>query len=1110
MQTDDELLKIIDKLKNSEDKEARELFYTISESTLTFDVIEKFLQYLDEISDYRTKISFLEYLLKYHNDPEIYCMLGHTYKKISNYENAKFYYDKAISLDPNNFIYYYNKGILLYEEGDYSQALACFTESSLCNKNVDLVFYNLGNTYTKLNDFINAIKSYKMAIELNNKFSEAYFNLGVTYEHIKLPAEALKCYEQASLIEPGNPSYGWNKSLMLLYLQRYNEGFIEYENRLKKRNYKYHLKGKRYKGEDLNDKTLLIYTEQGFGDALLFIRLLPLLRKFNVKIILFTHNRLIRLFEANNFADEYYDLNGLLDTKIKYDYFASLLSLPAILNISPFNYCNNCSYIELKNDSEFQINFDDSKLNIGIVWKGNPEPKANRIRHTELKNFNRISNISNIKLYSFQLDAKDEITNCGFQLTDMSEHINDFYDTAKYLQKMDLIVTIDTAILHLAGSMGKKTIALIPNRLDWRWNERDEYSLLYPNVKIIRQSVDYEWDSAFDELETEILDIFNNNQKKEVDLVENLETLEENATKYFNAGKYQEAIELFNELIIKFPNDKRIINNRGLAYQKSGMYDNAICDYKKAIELDDVYTTARTNLVALLLELDDFSECEKELTSLIEKSGYNKETLFLSAFFFHKTHKYDEAEKIYLKLREDYEDDLTIAMNLGMLYNTIGHYVKAANIFIETSQKYPNTPELYFHLGNVYANYEEYERAINWYLKAIQLNNKYLDAYLNLGNAYFNLRRLQDALTLYNQLLGFGFIDYRIYQNIGIIYYELKKYKLAEDNFEKAFKMENKSAELFLGYAETLLMMGKYKKGWEYYRKRVYKDINLYPYINKIPEHKTFGKNSKILIAGEQGIGDNIMFGRYLIPFSKEYNFTFLIRKDLYNFFQLALRDYPIKVSMAENIINYDYVIPLLNLPELFETSEDNIPQTFYSFNLFDSKYENKKETDSTIKIGVCWKGKKIPFHNRKRHLSLKKILKLISGIDHIKAEWLNLQYELTESEKELCENYNIENSVEGNEDIIATLQVISNLDVVITVDTAIAHIAGTLGKLTYLLLCYSPDWRWGYEGDNTNWYPSIKIFRQNELDNWENVLNEVNLELKNFLHNRKNLNVNR
>jgi len=1098
MQNAEELLAIFDTFKNSNNNEAREIYSILKQNNLTFESIELILNYFDKMKDYNSKIAFLEYLIGYYSNPELLCILGHTYKKVKDYNKAKYYYDKAIELDPSNFIFHYNKGIVLYEQELYEESLSCFIESSLCNKNVDLIFYNLGNTYLKLEDFYNAVKSYKMAIELNDKFSEAYYNLGVTYEKIKLPEEALKCYEQASIIEPLNASYGWNKSLMLLYLKKYKEGFNQYENRLLKKNYKYKLSGKRYKGENLEGKTLLVYAEQGFGDALLFIRLIPFIKLDRTKIILFTHKKLIKLFKYNNFADEYYDLNNIFELNINYDYYVSLLSLPAVLNKSLILSSNSMGYLKRDDNLTNDIIIENSKFKIGVVWKGNPEPKVNRVRHTELKYFEKISQINNVQLFSFQLDGTEEIKKCGFDITDLSHLITDFYDTAQYLQKMDLLITVDTAILHLSGSLGVNTIALLPNNLDWRWNDNNGISSLYNSVKLIKQDIDNNWDKVFDELYFEVIKIIEyadgNLSKPDTDFSES------DTIQLFKEGKYEDVINIYSKNLLQNPFDKRVLSNRGLALQHAGRYDEAILDFKKAIELDEFYLQARLNLVSLLLDLEDFGECEKELTFMIEKNGYNKDTLFVNALFFHKTKKYDEAEKIYLKLRDNYEDELVISMNLGMLYNEIGHYVKAANIFIEESQKYPNTPELYFHLGNVYANYQEFERAINWYLKAIQLNNKYLDAYLNLGNAYFNLRKLDDALVLYKNLLSFGFKDFRIYQSIGIIYYELKDYISAENNFIKALEIENKSSELFLGYAENLLMLGKFKIGWDYYHKRIYKDINLYPYINKIPNKISFNKNDKVLVVGEQGIGDNIMFGRYLIPLSKVIEITLLIRKDLYHFFCDALSGHSIKVSVAENIVNYDYVIPLLDLPRLFETDAFNIPSLNYSFNRIKPIQVKKKNEDNLSKIGICWKGKRTPYHNRKRHISLKKMLHLFNSIEANRLTVINLQHEITDKEKELLESFNIEAGVEGNEDIIDTINIISNLDIVITVDTSIAHIAGTLNKLTYLLLCFSPDWRWGYDGNITAWYPSVKIFRQTELDNWDNVLNEVNMELKKYL----------
>ncbi len=1106
MQNFIELKEIKDLFYKTTDKEARELYNQISDGIFNLEIADRIIDYFDKINDNQSKIKFLEILLKFYNNPEIYGLLALAYKKNKNFDKAIKNINIAINLDPANFVHRYNKGIILYELERFEEALVCFKESAQCNKNIDVIFYNKGNTYLKLNDIFNAIKSYKRAIELNANFAEAYFNLGIAYEKAKLPEEALKCYERACLIEPKNPSYEWNKSLMLLYKKNFEDGFLAYESRIRKADYKYNLSGERYKGESFFGKTLLVYTEQGFGDAILFARLLPDLKKGGCKIILFTHKKLIKLFKHNNFADEYYDLEHIFTEKVYYDYYVSLLSLPAILKKSIFDKKYIKPYIFADSSVDNSNKFDKSKFNVGIVWKGNPEPKSNRIRHTELKYFERISKINNVKLYSFQLGAFEDIKNVNFDITDLSLFINDFYDTANLLSKIDLLITVDTAILHLAGSMGINTIALLPNTLDWRWNDDYGKSLLYNNIDFIKQDTDDNWEAVFDILINKIEEKILNNQPanniKQVD--EENSDLEVLAANYFNAGNYEEAVKYFSAYIEKFGNKKQAYNNRGLALQKACKFDDAINDYKKAIEIDPEYILARINLVSLLIELQDFSECETELNLLTSLAGFTKETLFLKALFYHKIGKYDEAEKIYSKLKEEFDDDLTISLNLGMLYNEIGHYVKAANIFIEEIQKYPNNPELYFHLGNLYINFNKYERAIDWFIKSINLNNRYLEAYLNLGLTYFNLRKLDEALVLYQKLIKLGFVDYRIYQNIGIVYYELKDYHKSEEYFKQALQMENKSADLYVAYSETLLMLGNYNLGWNYYGHRVYKDPQLFSYINKIPENLDIIKNKKIIVTGEQGIGDNIMFGRYLIPLSEIQEFTFLIRKDLYNFFKKVLENYPIKVVTTDNLVNYNCIIPLLNLPNLFSTNLNSIQSAKYIETINNSLKEIDYYRNDSIKIGICWKGKEEPFHNRKRHMQLEELLNIFGGVNLNNTKIISLQYELTESEKEICENYNIETPIYNNNDILETFKVINKLDLVITVDTSIAHIASTIGKKTYLMLCYSPDWRWGYEGNKTDWYSTIEIFRQNKLDIWDNVINEINIELRKIIDRKE------
>ncbi len=1101
MDNEAELLELLGCLKKSSIPNSEDFIIKFKTNRVSFETLETLIEECEKNKEYLLKISLLKFVLKLNDDAEVYSMLGNTYKKLNDFENAEIHYNIAISKDSSNFIFHYNKGVLYYELERYEDAKISFLESAISNKNYFLVFYNLGNTYTKLGDYSNAIEVYKRAIELNNNYAPSYYNLGVVYENAKLPDESLKCYDRAVSIDPENPSYHWNRALILLYLGMCEEGFKEYEWRLKKANYRYKFNGKRWTGEYVPGKKLFVYSEQGFGDIIYFSRFLQILKEKNAYVILGVKKELISLFEINNLADELVDIDGFT-SDLQFDYYVSLLSIPSIVNISLHKNKISFPYIRIKSQNKVLPDFQSNlKLKIGIVWKGNPEPKENRVRHTQIKYFEKISN-ENIQLYSFQLGTeKDEIENCNISLIDLSSKITNFLDTALFINYMDVIVSVDTGFVHLAGAMNKKTFLLLADILDWRWSEKQGCSKQYPSVEIIRQSVRGDWESVFDELSLKLQQCFKHNfpDKNEQTLdAEEFDKYERTAINYFNKNEFVEAIRFFEKCEEFDRLNVRLINNLGLAYQKNNQIKIAEEKYKKAISLKKDYFNPYLNLIDLYLNEENFNLVERTISDAVDVFGLNNELIFCRGILNHKLGKYDEAEKYYLALRNSNYENLNLDINLGILYDKIGHHLKAANLFMEAIRKYPHQADLYFHLGNIYSNFNEYENALHWYKKAIELNPHYIDAYLNIGSLLFNDRKILEAKKLYEKMIVDGIVDHRVYYSLAIILYELKNYSEAMKYFETSLVIDPDCIDTHVGYSETLLIKGDFERGWKEYSWRLKKDKQYYQIISKIPKNLSEIEGKKVLIAGEQGIGDNIMFGRYLpLMLNIVSSFSFLLRKDLHKLFLYSLRDLNIKILDKAIFDNYDYIIPLLSLPELFGTNTENIPATNYIN--YDSELNNKItqyfETNR-IKIGICWRGKLEPKYNRKRHISLKQLLIAFAEEEHNKFSLYNLQYEFNKEESELLVDNDISNIMSEIIDISKTALLIKNMDLVITVDTSIAHLSASMNKPTWLMLPYSPDWRWFTDINYSPWYNMVKIFRQKELESWDDVITQIKYEL--------------
>ena len=269
---------------------------------------------------------------------------------------------------------------------------------------------------------------------------------------------------------------------------------------------------KRWKTPGLpKDKKIAIYCEQGIGDFIQFIRFIPLLEKNGNEIYVYAPESIIDLFKEigiKNVSSEHVE---------EYDLHCSIISLPFLLKMDSFSdgpYVNIKKTLNLSSYSGFKV---------GITWAGNPQ-HPNDINRSFLSSYFRsISNLKGIQLFSLQKDLrKRAYTNHpepidltensqDIGLIDMASEMDSFLKTASIIKELDLIITADTAVLHLAGAMGKPTWALIPWNPDWRWKIKGNKTVWYDSVKLFRQPEFQNWESVFSEIETNLLPLIDCN-----------------------------------------------------------------------------------------------------------------------------------------------------------------------------------------------------------------------------------------------------------------------------------------------------------------------------------------------------------------------------------------------------------------------------------------------------------------------------------------------------------------------------------------------------------------------------------------------------------------------
>lgn len=254
---------------------------------------------------------------------------------------------------------------------------------------------------------------------------------------------------------------------------------------------------KKWNGQDsLDGKKVCVFCEQGLGDQINFSRYISLLKdKFDCHIIANCGSPLKSIFEHYDFVDEVILKEHVTtDSPVECDYHLPQMSLPYLMKEWVPFYPGKYIHIEEKMELP-----ENDKYKIGIIWKGNPRSQNDPIRSISINWFKQLFD-KKVQIYNLHNSLESHVD----EIIDLCDRIENFNDLAKAVNSMDLIITVDTALLHLAGAMNKPTWALIPFNPDWRWSLKGEHTDWYPSVKLFRQAYSNDWDGVFKKVKSEL------------------------------------------------------------------------------------------------------------------------------------------------------------------------------------------------------------------------------------------------------------------------------------------------------------------------------------------------------------------------------------------------------------------------------------------------------------------------------------------------------------------------------------------------------------------------------------------------------------------------------
>ena len=543
----------------------------------------------------------------------------------------------------------------------------------------------------------------------------------------------------------------------------------------------------------------------------------------------------------------------------------------------------------------------------------------------------------------------------------------------------------------------------------------------------------------------------------------------------------------------------------GVVLHQQGKLEEAIPCYQQAIQLQPNYPEAHSNLGVIYHQQGKLIDAMNAYLQAINFAPNYPDAYYNLGFVFKDQGKIPEAIQAYQKALDIQPNNPIALYNLGIVFQMQGKLEEAITAYQQALDIQPNYVVALYNLGTALQEQGLQEQAIDAYKKAIILQPNYVEAYSNLGLALKEQGKLEESIICYQKALTLRPDFPNAYHNLGLSLYEQGRLEEAITSYQKAISLRPNYAATHMALAIALLHLDYTTFGWQEYEWRFEAkgiDCNI-PHIEKWDG--TLKDNIDLLLIEEQGMGDVFQFMRYG-SLLKEYfpSVSIAVKKELCKLIEMTeIYDqvYPLPLINSGIFKNTKW-IPLLSVPAILNLTKGKplLDSPYIKIDLHKAEHWRKKiHITSGLVVGLNWQGnpvvEKDDFKGRSLQLAEYESLASIPGI-----QFVSLQKGYGSEQLETCtfQDKFVECQDEINQtwDWVETAAIVQNCDLIITSDTSLAHLAGGMGKATWILLKKIPDWRWGLEGEQCAWYPSARLLRQTENGNWAEVIERIKEEL--------------
>ena len=544
---------------------------------------------------------------------------------------------------------------------------------------------------------------------------------------------------------------------------------------------------------------------------------------------------------------------------------------------------------------------------------------------------------------------------------------------------------------------------------------------------------------------------------------------------------------------------------QGLAHHQRGQREEAKVAYERMLVLQPGHPDALHMLGVIALQVGNSALAAELISIALQNNPLNASAHHNLGLALQELQRFEEAIVSFTQAVSIKEDYAQAIFNRGLALHAAGRLDHALADFDKTIELQPHDAQAWNSRGVVLQDQLRWDEAVQSYAAAIAAQPAYAQAYYNQGNALLEAGRFEAALASYDAAIGLQADWAHALNNRGLALQELQRSHEAIESYDAAIASKPDYADAYWNKAIELLLCGDFAQGWKLYEWRWRRDTfssRKRDFLRPLWLGDAPLDGKTVLLHAEQGLGDSIQFCRYAREVAALGAEILLeVPRPLMALFE-TLEGVKHLVEKGSALPHFDFHCPLLSLPLAFQTQLTKLPSTSTYLASTASKrdlWQSHLGPPSKPRIGLVWSGNARDKNDLQRSMTLNSLLPYLPHC----FEYICLQKELRAADHDAMQANPIRFFGLQIQDFSDTAALCDLMDLVISVDTSVAHLAGALGKPTWIMLPYAPDWRWMRDRDDSPWYPSARLYRQGKDRSWLPVLERIASDLIGYGHSR-------